>query len=242
MAYNDVQGGYLDNVALGLSDVDRTTRTGGRAAVRVQLSPTWQADLSSRLPAPALARHPIHHPRPVRPRAAWPALPRLQRPAGKRVREAHNNNFSEAALNLQGDLGWADLASTTAYVDHDFASQYDATAAAGRDLRASCGRSRRLFRACAHPPAGPGPGVHIQERWSVFDWLVGAYFSDSIERTPSFLVVQQPNMGSSAVYRENRRDKIRDLAVYGEGSWRSAPGWNRLGGGADLRDRSEGRF
>ena len=211
VAYSDLQGGYLDNVALGLSDVDRTTRTGGRAALRVQLSAGWQADLSAA----------IQH---LRSRDTQYTTPNLRGGAGKRVRESHNNDFSEGAIGLQGDLGWARLVSSTAYVGHDFASQYDATAAAAGTfglVQADLGvyseraRIRRLVQDVVLTSKGEGK----------FDWLVGAYASSSIERTPSFLVVQQPNMGASAVYRENRRDKIRDIALYGEGSWRFSPGW-----------------
>src|SRR5204862_280802 len=42
------------------------------------------------------------------------------------VREVHNNDFSQVGGALQGDLGWARLASTFAYIHHTYSSQYDA--------------------------------------------------------------------------------------------------------------------
>jgi iron complex outermembrane receptor protein len=45
-AYSDVDGGYVDDVNLRLSNVDRTTRTGGRAAVSVVVDPDWSVVVS----------------------------------------------------------------------------------------------------------------------------------------------------------------------------------------------------
>lgn len=46
VAYREVRGGVLDNVSLGLSNIDKETRTGGRIALRWQLDPDWRLDLS----------------------------------------------------------------------------------------------------------------------------------------------------------------------------------------------------
>jgi outer membrane receptor protein involved in Fe transport len=46
VAYREVRGGVLDNVALGLSNIDRETRTGGRIALRWQIDTHWRLDLS----------------------------------------------------------------------------------------------------------------------------------------------------------------------------------------------------
>ena len=47
VAYRDIAGGFVDNADLRLSDVNRSTREGGRAGLRLQLGDTWQVDLSA---------------------------------------------------------------------------------------------------------------------------------------------------------------------------------------------------
>ena len=119
VGYYDLQGGYLDDVTLRLSDVDRTTRLGARAAVRLQLNDAWQADLSAA----------VQRLRSMDTQYVTDGLAPGQR--ANRTREAHDNDFSLGSLVLTGDLGFAQLTSSTAYVRHDFASQYDASNAAG---------------------------------------------------------------------------------------------------------------
>ena len=239
VAYYDDQGGYLDNVSLRLSNVDSTLRTGARAALRLQLGDSWTADLA--LVAQRLESRDTQ----------YTTMPPHQ------VREASNNDFAQLALTLHGDLGWADLATTTSYLRHAYASLYDATAQASffSDTGAALGiysESARIQRAVQDvvlASTGAGP----------ISWLVGAYGSTSIERTPSSLdiVANAPSTdlldsslgtanapvapadgggaGSAPppltrVYNESRRDRIRELAIYGEGTWRFAPGWTASAG------------
>ncbi len=217
VGYYDLQGGYLDDVTLRLADVDRTTRLGGRAALRVQLSEAWQVDLSAA----------VQRLRSMDTQYVTAGLAPGQR--ANRTREAHDNDFSMGAMTLEGNLGFATLSSSTAYVRHDFASQYDASTAAGifaitdSDLGvySERARTRRLVQDLVLASMGDGR----------FRWLAGAYASSSLERAPSSLLVRQPNAKLSEVYSEARRDKVRDLALYGEASYRFAEGWTAAAGG-----------
>ncbi|WP_293366067.1 TonB-dependent receptor [Phenylobacterium sp.] len=239
VAYYDDQGGYLDNAALRLSNVDSTLRAGGRVALGLQLSDNWTADLS--FTGQHLSSRDTQ----------YTTTPPHQ------VREASNNDFAQVAFNVHGGLGWADLAATTSYVRHAYASLYDATAQASffSDTGAALGiysesaRIQRVVQDVVLTSTGAGP----------FSWLVGAYGSSSRERTPSSLdivanppiepvapvVLSAPStargedlpaddlgggglvpMPLTRVYSENRIDHVQDMAIYGEGSWRFAPGWS----------------
>jgi outer membrane receptor protein involved in Fe transport len=239
VAYYDDQGGYLDNVSLRLSNVDSTVRTGGRAALRLELGDSWTADLA--LVAQRLESRDTQ----------YTTMPPHQ------VREASNNDFAQLAFTLHGGLGWADLATTTSYVRHAYASLYDATAqvssfsdtGAALGIYSESARIQRAVQDVVLTSTGAGP----------ISWLVGAYGSTSVERTPSSLdiVANGPSTdlldagggtasaplspadgGGSAsapppltrVYNENRRDRMRELALYGEGTWRFAPGWTASAG------------
>jgi iron complex outermembrane receptor protein len=217
VAYYDLLGGYLDDVTLGLSDVDRTTRVGGRAAARVQLDDVWQVDVSAA----------IQRLRSMDTQYTTAGLAAGQR--ANRTREAHDNDFALGSVVVHGDLGFARLASSTAYVRHDFSSQYDASAAAGTfqitdsdlGIYSERARTRRLVQDLVLTSPDEGR----------FRWLAGAYASASVERTPASLLVRQSSGALSEVYREARRDKVRDVSLYGEASYLLVPGWTVTAGG-----------
>jgi iron complex outermembrane recepter protein len=224
VAYYDDQGGYLDNVSLRLSNVDSTSRVGGRAALRVALDDRWTLDLSAA--AQRLNSRDTQ----------YTTLLNAPGRRANQVREASDNNFAQGAVTLRGGLGWADLTASTSYVQHDYASLYDATAAAssfsgGADLGiySEAARIRRVVQDVVLTSTGAGD----------VDWLAGIYGSLSQERTPSSLDIAA-NLGASAavkkptpltrVYNEERRDRLYELAAYGEGTWRFAPGWTASAG------------
>src|SRR6185312_1440688 len=131
VAYYDDQGGYLDNASLRLSNVDSTSRVGGRAALRFSLGDRWTLDLSAagqRLNsrdsqyvtagAASGLRAAI-----VDPEGAFVAAPARR----NQIRETSRNDLAQGAATLRGELGWADLSASTSYVQHDYASVYDAS-------------------------------------------------------------------------------------------------------------------
>jgi iron complex outermembrane receptor protein len=225
VAYYDDQGGYLDDLSLRLSNVDSTLRTGGRAALRLGLGDSWTVEVlvaGQRLSSRDTQYTNLNQP-------------------GRRanqVREASNNNFGQGSITLHGELGWADLTSSTAYVQHAYASLYDATAVAssfsetGADLGiySESARIRRLVQDVVLTSTGAGP----------VSWLAGVYGSASVDRTPSSLdILATPSPTALAaikaptltrVYDEQRRDRLREFAVYGEGTWQFAPGWQASAG------------
>ncbi|WP_334164677.1 TonB-dependent receptor [Phenylobacterium sp.] len=218
VAYHDVQGGYLDNTSLRVSNVDRTTRDGGRLALRVQMSDAWQADFA------ATGQR-------LRSNDTQYTTPDIGRGRVNQLRETHKNDFAEGAVTLRGELGWASVSSSVAYVQHTYASQYDASEAledffandvADLGLFYESARVSMLVEDLVLRSSGPGP----------FAWLVGAYAASTLEKTPSSLGVRNEAAGRlETIYRENRRDRVRELALYGEASYRFGDGWTAVAGG-----------
>lgn len=222
VAYSEVLGGFVDNADLRQSNVNRSTRDGGRAALRLQPNEAWQLDLSligqrlrsddsqyTTAPTPGAPSQPVH-----------------------RVLEGHKNDFTEAALTVRGELGWAVMRSSTALIEHAFASQYDASApdllhdfgAQPGSLGVYSERTRisMLVQDLVLRSAHPGP----------FSWLAGAYGLATTEKSPTALDIQQgPPAGLARVYTEHRRDRVREAALYGEATWIFAPGWSASAGG-----------
>jgi iron complex outermembrane receptor protein len=252
VGYYDNAGGYLDNIALRLSNVDSTTRQGGRAALRLALGDRWTLDVSAagqRLHSrdtqyvtmnaadPGLGAAPETRLR------AEPTLPTDPGGVGgatnrtTQVREASVNDFAQGAVTLRGELPGADLTATTSYVQHAYSSNYDATrVATGFSPEAVLGiyseaaRIHRVVQDVVLTSTGSGQ----------VSWLVGAYGSASLERTPSALDIlagpgpSVPLLAAAArltrVYDEDRRDHLHELAAYGEATWRFAPGWTLSAG------------
>ncbi|WP_411287917.1 TonB-dependent receptor [Phenylobacterium sp.] len=218
VAYHDLQGGYLDDVNLRLANVDKTVRDGARLAVRLQINDAWSLDA---LAAAQRLRSDD---------TQYTTLSEQNQQRANRVREAHANDFAHVGLTARGDLGWASLSSSIAYVRHTYSSQYDASAVldivfnapeSDLGLYEESARVSMLVQDLVLSSTGAGP----------FTWLVGAYASNTIEDTPSSLGIRAVTGDIATAYRENRKDRLRELAVYGEASWRLAPGWiGSLGG------------
>ena len=224
VAYDDVQGGYLDNASLRITNVDQTRRRGGRLALRFQLDDHWQVD------ALAAAQHlrsdDTQYITTGRQSGGGPA----PRDRVNRVRESHKNDFSHIGGTVQGDFGWGSLASSLSYVHHVFSSQYDASDAIG-DLFAAPQEDIGVYTEGSRADLLVQDLVIRSNATRRFNWLVGVYGAHTTERSPSSLAILSVGPVVSAAYAEARKDRRRDLAVYGEASYALAGGWSATVGG-----------
>ncbi len=234
VAYDDVEGGYLDNASLRITNVDQTRRYGGRLALRVQISDVWRFDglvatqslrsddtqyVTTGLTT--TARMPIEDGQ------GGGAAPGDR---ANQVREAHKNDFSYVGGTLQGDLGWARVQSSLSYVHHVFSSQYDASTIIGalfavrqEDLGVYTEASQVNMLVQDLVIRSPGSGR--------FDWLVGAYGARTVERSSSILGILSVGPMVTTAYTEARKDRLTEFALYGEGSYKLGRGWSATVGG-----------
>ncbi len=245
VAYDDVQGGYLDDINLRIANVDQTRRNGGRLALRAQVSDNWRIDLTAA--TQKLHSNDTQYIVTSTDPTARETLPRMPLEAGtggavaapgerqSRIREAHDNDFSYVGGVAQGDFGWGSLSSSLSYVHHVFASQYDATQALPSfDLDR---RSLGVFSEAARANMLVQDLVLRSAAGRRFDWLVGVYGARTVERTPSTLQVLSTGSQTATVYMENRKDRRRELALYGEGSYDLSGGWSATVGGRVFESR-----
>lgn len=242
VAYDEVQGGYLDDVNLRITNVDQTRRNGGRLAVRAQFDEHWRLD------ALATTQHlrsddTQYATVSVADRSGTASLPAeladgpIDAPDNRanRVRETHNNDFSYVGATLTGDYAWGAVSSSVGYVHHVFSSQYDAS-----DARLS------------FPASATTLGVYVEKAridlvvqdlvvrsagGEPFQWLLGLYGARSIERSPSTLDFLSPGPVVSTAYAERRKDRLVEYALYGEGSYDLGGGWTVTAGGRAFRTR-----
>mgnify|MGYP002129220202 CR=1 FL=1 len=209
IAYQAVDGGYLDDVNLRLSDVDRTLRQGGRIALAARPESGWDIDVN------AAVQHLESND------TQYVTLASRQR--ANRIREAHKNDFGQAALTVRKRFDGLRLQSSTGLVQHRFSSLFDASAALSlfgdglADLGVYREASQVQMLAQDIFISGEGAGR--------FDWLLGLYGARTTEHSPSTLLGSINYSPLLPLYAENRHDRTIETAVYGEGSYRLTHRW-----------------
>jgi outer membrane receptor protein involved in Fe transport len=213
-AYNEVQGGYLDDILQDRENVDRTERRGGRAMLLVQPTDAWSVALT------AAGQH-------LRSDDTHYTYPGLGRKRTVRIPEPHVNDIELATATIRGSWGWGEFTSSTGAVRHDYGSLYDAsdtqflyTDFARTSAYSERSRTKMLVQDAVLTSRGGGP----------LEWLAGLYGSDTKVNTPTEFLAQNPNLPNVKVYGDDRHDRIREVAAYGEVSYAFATDWSVAAG------------
>ena len=206
MAYQDVEGGYIDDINLHQNQIDRSVRTGGRAYLRAEADPSLTLTLGGAYQA-------IHS---NDTQYISPHLGRLHR--ANLVREASDNNFGHVEAVVEKVGGWGEVRSTTSWVRHDFSSLADASNAlplfglttAGVGSYDEPSKIDMLVEDAVWTSPSAGR----------LQWLAGVFGSLTQERTNAF--VRASDLAAAPaqlLYQEHRTDYLSEAAIYGEASW-----------------------
>ncbi|MGR4864041.1 TonB-dependent receptor [Caulobacter sp. LARHSG274] len=229
--YSDRDGGYVDDVNLRLSNVDRTTRSGGRAAISTLIDDNWSVTVSA-------ARQDLHA---TDSQYTTPNLGGQRR--ANQVRETHDNVLQQGAVTITGTGDWGRFESSTGYVRHHFASRYDATAALATtalatttlDRFSATGVDLGFFDEISKVRLLVEDAVLSSPDGGRFRGLLGLYGLASTEDGEGELRIRTYFDPSRLIYLENRRDRRREMAVYGEASYDLGGGWTASMGGRAFR-------
>jgi iron complex outermembrane receptor protein len=201
-AYDDVEGGYLNDVNLKLGHANETRRAGGRLSFLVEPGDDWTLDLTF------AGQH-------LRSDDTQYTTPGLGLNRVNRIAEPHVNDITLATVTIKKAWGWAELTSSLGYIQHSYGSFYDATAVqdvytsfAETSAYAEETHTRMLVEDTYLTSRGAGR----------FKWLAGVYGSLTQEHSPSQILAQHSFAPNVEVYGDNRYDRIAELAVYGEAS------------------------
>ena len=228
-AYNEVQGGYLDDIVQNRENVDRTERRGGRLILLAQPQDALSITLSGS--AQHLRTEDTHY-----------TIPGIGRKRAVRIPEPHTDDIELATATVRYSWGGAELTSSTGYVHHAYGSVFDAT-----PVQDSYTNYAKTSAFSERTRAGTlVQDILLTSRGaSKLEWLAGLYASEARLRSPSeFLALaQSPGSSNVIVYSELRRETIGELAGYAEFSYKPTPGWTlALGGrlyGIDRHVRSQ---
>lgn len=218
-AYYDVDGGYLDDVNLRLSNVDKTTRRGGRAAWRVDLG-DWQVKLGSAVQTVSSKDTQYVTLAPGGPRRA------------NQVRETHRNRLAQTALKVSGSGDWGQLESVTGYVTHRYASRYDATVALTEF--AETGVELGVYDESARVRMAVQDLIYTAPEIGRLSFMIGGFLATSIEEGDADLRARVGNITRS-YYDEDRKDRLNEYALYGEATYDLGAGWKVAVGGRSFK-------
>jgi iron complex outermembrane receptor protein len=221
VAYDEYEGGYIDNVHLRTKNIDGVTRSGGRASLRSLLDANWTLTVGAA----------YQHIDSRDTQYVTPGQGRLHR--ANAVREGSVNQFADAYVTLERGSAAFDFKSTTSLVEHALSSQTDASTALP------------LFGGSAPVGEYEEPNAtHMLIEDAVLSspsggrlqWLVGAVGSTTLEDIQS--IVRTSASGPSPaldLYHEWRKDRRTGVGVYAEVSYAltnrlTATVGDRLGG------------
>ena len=218
VGYTESAGGYVDDVRLGASNTNRTNIEGGRLALGWAPDDTWTV----------IANLVIQH---VDARNSQYFLLNLSpQDRDLYVREPHSDQLLQTGVTASAHFGWADLVTSSSFLDRRIEGQYDASFAwhdlTGFPQGAAPFEYGRKVLSFTHETRLASPD---DER---FKWLIGIYASHRAETFRSTLT--GPDMvGDTVLARmEQRDDSADEYAAFADASYDITPS---LTVGAGLR-------
>ena len=200
VAYTRREGGYIEDVRIG-SNTNDVYVYGGRLGGRLSLSPDWTLKTSA-IWQRVNARDSQYADRNMRPYAR-----------GNFLLEPHLNEFLDLNAVIEGDLGFAELTSSTTWISQNVNTTFDASVALPvlirQPVQATAFARRNQYHTLNHETRlASTPGG----RWQ---WLAGAFISHREDSGDTFLSL----MGGPATapfYTKHRLDTGTETALFGE--------------------------
>jgi iron complex outermembrane receptor protein len=202
VAYTRRDGGYIENVRLSPNTNDVYVY-GGRLGGRLSLSSDWTIKTSviwQRLHA----RDSQYFDRTMRPFTR-----------GNFLREPNSNEFFDLNAVIEGELGWADLTSSTAWIAQNVNTTFDASVALPaliqRPVAATAFERKNRYQTFNHETR------LASTHGGPWRWLAGAFVSYREETSDTFLSLRTPSSGP--FYTKHRIDNGTEVAIFGEATY-----------------------
>jgi iron complex outermembrane recepter protein len=205
VGYIENLSGYIDDIRLGINNANLTGRKGARFALDWQPADTWT--ISANLAFQTIkARDSQYYVKGLRP---------LER--DNFLREPHSDNFLQAGITATAALGWAQLVSSTGYVNRHLKDQFDASLAwpslTGYPLAPSPFDETRSISSFTHETRLTSTD---DGKWK---WLAGVFLSHRYEDFNSRLSGQDGSGINVVASAEAREDGANEIALFGEATY-----------------------
>ena len=203
VAYARREGGYIEDARIG-SNTNDAYIYGARLGGRLSLSPDWTVR-TSLIWQRVNARDSQYADRTMRPFTR-----------GNFLREPHRNEFFDINAVVEGDLGWADLTSSTAWIAQTVQTTFDASVALPALIRqpvqpTQFARYNRYHTLNHETRLASTPGGRIQ-------WLAGAFVSYREDSSDTLLTLLR-NPPGAPFYTKHRLDTGTEVALFGEATY-----------------------
>ena len=201
VAYGRHDGGYIDNPRLGKHGVNDTDTAGFRVGTRIALSQDWSVRIGTIFQS-IRSGNTQYYDR---------AMARFSR--ANLVTEPSANRFFDVNFVVEGDLGWADLVSSTSWLTQKAITRFDASPSlpllTNLPVEPTAFDQDSHYRTINHETrlvSVPGKNV---------EWLGGVFFSRRNADTDSSLIFinRAPN---AVFYSKHRHDTGTEMALFGE--------------------------
>jgi outer membrane receptor protein involved in Fe transport len=219
--YHEVNGGYIRNAFLGIDNINRAERDGGRLSLKYAFNNAW--DISAGLVIQNIMTDDTQY---ATPSSVPPGGPYGRNGVAARLREPSSNDFHDYHLAINGDLGWAVAHASAAYIEHDIFNRYgdlagSAVGPGGSRAAADDQRSATQSFVTEETLTSSGP--------SRIQWVAGLFYAHTTE-TSSFTL---STLGTPVVisFNDARHDRLDEGALYGEAEVPIVAGWTVTAGG-----------
>ena len=213
VVYGDHQGGYVDEASLGKKNVNQTNTAGFRLQSLLALGHDWSVRTTFTGQWVHAADTQYYN----------QSLAAYQR--DDYLTEPYNNDFVGANFTVNGDLGWATLVSTTAWLRQAVTTRFDASLAIPTLIRAPVTAAPfdedSRYYTVDHETRFISPGS------GNFDWLGGVFLSRSTRGTQTRVRFLS---AADDFYFKTRHDTAIEAALFGEATYTFAPKWSVTGG------------
>ncbi len=220
--YDENYGGFIHDGAPGKGSSNTTGRYGGRVALR------WNIDGNFSLTATAVGQHLNSS------NSQYVFSPNAGYQRSALLAEPHDNNFGDIAFGLDGEMAWGTLKISFNRIRHGIHTGYDA-----RPLGpiVSVPNSGVLFYDENQNILLSTQEISVVSPSSRrFRWMAGLFSAESTEHfTPHLVDV----FTGRTLYNEDRLDRSRDAALFGQVSYDITPRWTASLGLRAAWDRHE---
>ncbi|MEQ1492336.1 MAG: TonB-dependent receptor plug domain-containing protein, partial [Terricaulis sp.] len=198
VAYDQESAGWLDDSVTGANDTNSTRRTGARLTAAYDLSPNWL--LSASIATQSIDSEDSQY------------LPAASAERTAPFAEPHDNDFAMMRATLHGETAFGDIDTTTALVDHEIASQFDATGGFGIfGVNPALPRpldDRNTLHMIVHETRLSAPAG------ATTPWFLGLFYADGDNSADRILRDGAFGSWPTVAYREQRTDKIDEIALF----------------------------
>jgi len=207
VAYFEHEGGYIDDLRLGLDNVNQADTYGGRLSARLNLGPNW-----SLLAGIALQEN-------NRDDSNYYDAGRTFTKRANYVQEPRADSFSQVYATLDADYDWGTLETTFSWTDRNIDATYDGSLAVPKlvliDVVASPFTLNRDIGTTSNE-------THLSSKTGGrLEWTIGTFWSKRKERINSNLaipasVIWPTEEGDLDIYTEQLTGTLKEVALFGE--------------------------